>query len=594
MTVKNSCVLACDMGGSSIKAACVLEDGTIAGDTLMIPSHSDGPLESILDSWEETLTALLSTAGEMDLTVLGIGVSTPGPFDYSRKMSLMKHKFQSIYGIDLEKKIRGRIGLPDVPFRFVQDTNSHLLGEQHFGAAQGIHNCACVTLGTGLGMSAMADGRLLSNGRDSSYIAIYRQPYGGGILEDIVSARGVCAAYRKLTGNTDEISAKEVGIRARQGEETAMEVWTQFGEVLGRGVAFHLIHTWSELLVVGGQISRDLCLFEDSLTAALRKDGFTGPVLAARFPDDAALYGVAAMIINLKTHKEEYTTLPCCVRLKEAMDTFSPMEQQVASFIMSFPAEIPDMSIEELAKACNTSVSSVVRLCKSANYNGYKDFLRVLSTDLVIHQSKDVTYSDIKPGDSVESIARNVYMSHIQTIENTLSVLELDELQKAVDAICRAKRVDFYGTGTSGIVATDAQSKFIRIGKISMSSSDSHQQLLTAALLGKNDVAVLISYSGDTRDIVELADVIRRTPATIISLTRCSGNELSRKADIRLYCSSSELLVRSGAMNSRIGSMSVIDALYTSVTSSQYQNVKECLDKTHLATARKRLHFNLD
>ena len=270
------------------------------------------------------------------------------------------------------------------------------------------------------------------------------------------------------------------------------------------------------------------------------------------------------------------------------------MEQQVAAFIISFPSEIPDMSIEDLAKVCNTSVSSVVRLCKSANYNGYKDFLRALSTDLAIHQHRDSTYSDINPGDSVQSIARNVCMSHIQAIENTLSVLEMDELQKAVDVICAAKRVDFYGIGTSGIVAVDAHNKFIRIGKLSMSSSDPHQQILTASLLKKDDAAMLISYSGNTKDIVELADIIKRTPATLISLTRYSKNELSQKADIRLYCSSSELMIRSGAMGSRIGSMSVIDVLYTAVTSSMYQNVKEYLDKTQLVSARKHMHFNLN
>lgn len=286
--------------------------------------------------------------------------------------------------------------------------------------------------------------------------------------------------------------------------------------------------------------------------------------------------------------------LPCCVRLKEAMNTFSSMEQRVAAFIMGFPTEVSNMSIDELAKACNTSVSSVVRLCKSANYNGYKDFLRALSTDLAINQNKEVTYRDIQPGDSVKSIIRNVCMSHMQAIENTLSVLDTTQMQKAVNVIGKAKRIDFYGIGTSGIVAMDAHNKFVRIGKISMSSADPHQQILTAALLAKGDVAVLISYSGDTRDILELADVVKRTPATLISITRYSKNELSQKADICLYCSSSELLTRSGAMGSRISSMTVIDVLYTAVTSNQYQGVKEYLDKTQQVSARKHLHLSMD
>jgi glucokinase len=298
MSTGKTCVFACDMGGTYIKSACILEDGSIAGDLRMIPSRSDGQLSDILESWEKTLRSLMETAVEHDLEITGIGISTPGPFDYRRKMSLMKHKFQPIYGIDLEAAIKTHLPLPPVPFIFVQDSNSYLLGEQRYGSAKGIENCTCVTLGTGLGISAMAGGKLLTNGRDSCYIAIYRQPWGDGILEDVISGRGICAAYRTPAGNgeAENITAKEIGRLAREGDPAALEVMERFGAVLGRGIAFHLIHTYSELLVVGGQISRDFSLFQNPLVEALRKDGYNGIVRAAQFPEDAALYGVAASI----------------------------------------------------------------------------------------------------------------------------------------------------------------------------------------------------------------------------------------------------------------------------------------------------------
>lgn len=284
--------------------------------------------------------------------------------------------------------------------------------------------------------------------------------------------------------------------------------------------------------------------------------------------------------------------LPCCLRLKESMSEFSPMEQQVAAYIINFPEEVAEMSIDDLAQACSTSVSSVVRFCKSANYAGYKEFLRNLSIDLAMNLNKEVAYQDIHPGDSIKSIVQSVCMSHIQSIENTLSVLETGELEKAVKIISGAERVDFYGIGTSGLVAMDAHTKFVRIGKISMSSADPHQQILTAALLKKKDVAVLISYTGDTKDILELAEVVKHSAATLVSLTRYSKNELVQMADIRLYCSSSEELpVRIGNMTSRIGSMTVIDALYTAVASSLYPQIKASLDKTQKVSARKHLRL---
>jgi glucokinase len=144
----------------------------------------------------------------------------------------------------------------------------------------------------------MADGQFLTNGRDACYIALYRQPWKDGILEDAVSARGLCAAYRELSGADETISAKETGLRAKAGDRAAREAWRRFGGALGKGTAFHLVHTYSELLVVGGQISKDFPLFEEPLTEALARDGYTGTVRPALYPEDAALYGAAAGVFR--------------------------------------------------------------------------------------------------------------------------------------------------------------------------------------------------------------------------------------------------------------------------------------------------------
>ena len=136
----------------------------------------------------------------------------------------------------------------------------------------------------------------------------------------------------------------------------------------------------------------------------------------------------------------------------------------------------------------------------------------------------------------------------------------------------------------------DAHNKFVRIHKLSMSSSDPHDQLLCATSLQKGDVAVLISYSGDTKDILETAEVIQKTDATLISITCYSKNPLSQKADINLFSSSSETLIRSGVMGQRIGQLTIIDILYTAVVSRLYGSVKIHLDETRLLSARKHLH----
>lgn len=282
----------------------------------------------------------------------------------------------------------------------------------------------------------------------------------------------------------------------------------------------------------------------------------------------------------------------CCFKLKEMLSSLTNKEKVLAQFIVDYPDHVVNMSIADLAQTCGTSISTVIRLCKSAGYDGFKSFCRDLSVDLVQSQTdRENEYDDIQPGSSIDAIINAVCANDARAIDNTLSVLDPEELKKAVAAIAAAPRVDFYGIGASGLVALDAYNKFVRINKLSMSSDNPHQQILNAAQLSREDAAVLISYSGNTKDILETAETVRQSGATLISLTKYSRNPLSKLADICLYSSSAEALVRSGAMGSRIGQLTVIDILYTAVASSEYNQVKFQLDKTRLATAKKHLQF---
>ena len=279
----------------------------------------------------------------------------------------------------------------------------------------------------------------------------------------------------------------------------------------------------------------------------------------------------------------------CRLRMKEAMNSLSPKEQHVASFILDFPEEVVSMSIDEVAKACQTSSASVVRLCKSIGYSGYKELLRTLSADLSSQQDI-ITYEDIRPGDNLDAILRSVSMSNMKAIEGTLSLMDLDALEQAVEALCTAARIDFYGVGSSGIVAHDAHNKFLRINKFTISSSDPHEQVLSATSLKAGDVAVFFSYSGETHDTIETFEIARHSGATTISVTRYGKNPLSEAADISLSISSSESMIRSGAMGSRISQLTIVDILYTAVSSRMYDTVKPYLDKTRLTSRRKRFN----
>ncbi len=278
----------------------------------------------------------------------------------------------------------------------------------------------------------------------------------------------------------------------------------------------------------------------------------------------------------------------CFLKLKESINTLSNSEQRVAKYILENPDRISSVTISELADICSTSKSAVVRMCKSLGYKGYKEFSMMLISDLANGNQEQFQYTDILLCDNLEDIARSVCMNNIKSIENSLSIIDLKEYQKAIDAMLAADRIDFYGVGHSGLVALDAQNKFLRINKTSVVCTDPNVQILAASGLKKGDVAVMISYSGEAKDIIDNIDIVKDTGATVISLTRYGRNTISDKADIKLFISSLETLIRSGATGSRIAQLTAIDILYHAIISKEYPNIKQHLDKTTIALKRKK------
>ncbi len=279
----------------------------------------------------------------------------------------------------------------------------------------------------------------------------------------------------------------------------------------------------------------------------------------------------------------------CCLKIKESLESLTRKEKQVAEFILEFTSEALEMSIEDLATASGTSTSCVVRLCKSLGYAGYKEFSHSLTADVAETNKGNILYEDIRPGDSLDSIAHNVSMSNMKAIENCLQIMDYGQLELAVEAISKAKRIDFYGVGNSGLVALDAHSKFLRINKVTNANADPHVQILSATTLKKGDVAVFISYSGETRDILAILDVAKKTAATTIAISRYGRNILSENCDIKLSASATETLIRSGAMSSRISQLTIVDILYTAVASQDYDGVKPYLNKTRFAAGKMRI-----
>ena len=280
--------------------------------------------------------------------------------------------------------------------------------------------------------------------------------------------------------------------------------------------------------------------------------------------------------------------LRCYLNIKESYERLSASEKRIAKYIIDNPNEVVRLPISELADRCQTSKPTVVRLCKTLGYSGYKELCMYLNADIMLNEGSELSYKDINPNDNTIEIVAKVSENNIKAIQNTVDIMDYNELNHAVDLLCHARRIDFYGVGNSGFVALDAQNKFLRINKIATAQIDPHLQILTASNLSRDDVAVFISYTGETRDLLETLDIVKSTGAATISITKLGKNSLSSACNVNLFMVSDESFIRSGAMSSRIGQLCIIDILFSIVTSRLYSEIKPYLDRSMNASKKKK------
>jgi DNA-binding MurR/RpiR family transcriptional regulator len=261
----------------------------------------------------------------------------------------------------------------------------------------------------------------------------------------------------------------------------------------------------------------------------------------------------------------------------------TPSERIIAEYVLAHPEEMAHLSVADLASRSGGSQAAIIRLCKSLGFKGYQELKMKVVGDLQSRESYE--YREFRPDDSIESIMQNVSYTSMQSIRDTMKILDLDHLRQAVEALSRAKRIFFYGTGASNLIAQDAQQKFLRINKPSFTFTDPTVQLTAAVTTEADDVAVGISYSGETKPVIQSLMYANEAGATTISITKYGPTTLSSVARIPLFIASTENEIRSGAMASRITQLNLIDILYLSVASADYDRSVAYLERSRRVLA---------
>ncbi len=245
-------------------------------------------------------------------------------------------------------------------------------------------------------------------------------------------------------------------------------------------------------------------------------------------------------------------------QIERVRGNLSPAEQRVADHILAQPRTVLNDPVAQIARAAEVSQPTVIRFCRSLGCEGLSDFKLRLASGLT--GTMPITHTQVTREDSMVELGAKVLGNTASAILQVRDHLNRDSIDRAVRLIAQAQRVEFYAVGHYGVVAEDAQFKFLRVGISAVAYTDPRLQVMAAKLLNPQTVAVVISSGGRISELLEVVDSARERGAAVIAIT-ASQSPLARKADLALIVDHVEDIATHVPMISRILHLLMVDIL---------------------------------
>ncbi|MFD8672337.1 MurR/RpiR family transcriptional regulator [Streptomyces seoulensis] len=264
--------------------------------------------------------------------------------------------------------------------------------------------------------------------------------------------------------------------------------------------------------------------------------------------------------------------------------------QRVAEAVAGDPAGCAALTVTGLAELTGTSEATVVRTARILGYPGYRD-LRLALAGLAARQesgSAPAITTDIAVDDPLTDVVAKLAYEEQQTLADTAAGLDTAQLGAAVTALAAARRTDVYGIGASGLVAQDLTQKLLRIGLVAHAPGDPHLAVTNAVQLRAGDVAIAITHSGSTGDVIEPLRTAFERGAATIAITGRPDSPVTQYADhVLTTATSRESELRPAAMSSRTGQLLLVDCLFVGVAQRTYESAAPALAASYEALAHR-------
>jgi glucokinase len=278
--------------------------------------------------------------------------------------------------------------------------------------------------------------------------------------------------------------------------------------------------------------------------------------------ENATFVGASTILTEQLRGRQGHAGSTVLGQIQRLRGSLSPAETRVADHVLAHPRSALNDPIAKIARAAAVSQPTVIRFCRSLGCEGLSDFKLRLASSLT--GTIPVTHTQVTGEDTMLELGVKVLSNSAAAVLQLREQLNRETIDRAIDLLTAAERVEFYAVGHYGVVADDAQFKFLRFGVASGAITDQRLQRMAAGVLRPTDVAVIISSSGRVDDLLAVADIARERGAAVLAIT-ASHSPLAKKADVALIVDHVEDVATHVPMVSRILHLLVVDILAVGV-----------------------------
>ena len=267
-------------------------------------------------------------------------------------------------------------------------------------------------------------------------------------------------------------------------------------------------------------------------------------------------------------------------KISNAYYLLTTAEKKAADYVIIHQRDTQYMSISELAEACGVAEATISRFAKRLGYKGYNAFKLAVANSIASRATAagSPLSGEVLAEDSVSDMCQKLFAAEVDAMEQTLGLLRPEAVTAAGDLLVNARKVLCMGQGGSMVIAEEAAHMFSTVFGKYFAICDSHMQTIAAAQMGPGDVILYISYSGATRDLLEIAQLARERGADVILISRFPKSPGAALASVVLQCGTNESTLQMGSVAARVAMIFVLDVLFSEVCR---RDLETCRSRRH-------------